>query len=235
MTFMFCLHGAKSQEQVTKFGIFDHLSAGLTLGTSGIGIDIATSVTEHVQVRAGYSFIPKFTYKTDVGYKMKGTSHQTEIEGKLSWGNAKLLVDVYPFKNSSLHATIGAYIGTDGIVTAQNNTPITGLDPGEGLEIADYIISPDENGIAKASIKVASFKPYLGIGIGRAVPRGRFCVSGDLGMQFWGEPAVYKKQSGEDVKLKSQDLNGHDGGLIKTLSKVTVYPVMTIRVSGRIL
>ena len=33
---------------------------------------------------------------------------------------------------------------------------------------------------------------------------------------------------------KEKDADGNDGGAIKTLSKITVYPCMTLRLNGRI-
>ena len=143
-----------------------------------------------------------------------------------------MLIDVYPFPISSFHATMGAYIGTSSIITVKNLQPIYGLNPGEGIEIADYIIAPGDDGIAQGAIKVAAFKPYLGVGFGRSVPRGRVGVTTDFGLQFWGSPGVYEKRNGKYMKIKSSDADG--GGLLKFISKITVYPMLTVRVSGRI-
>ena len=41
--------------------IFQHLDVSLIAGTAGIGIDVATPVTEWVQLRLGYEFMPRFT------------------------------------------------------------------------------------------------------------------------------------------------------------------------------
>jgi len=41
--------------------IFQHLDVSLTLGTSGVGIDVASPIGKYVQVRAGYEFMPHFT------------------------------------------------------------------------------------------------------------------------------------------------------------------------------
>ena len=53
----------QAQDEVDEFGIFDHVSAGLVIGTTGIGIDVAAPISEYVQVRAGYNFFPTFKYK----------------------------------------------------------------------------------------------------------------------------------------------------------------------------
>jgi len=41
--------------------IFQHLDVSLTAGTTGVGIDVASHVTEWAQVRLGYEFMPHFT------------------------------------------------------------------------------------------------------------------------------------------------------------------------------
>ena len=40
--------------------IFQHLDVSLTAGTTGIGFDVASQVTDWAQVRAGYEFMPRF-------------------------------------------------------------------------------------------------------------------------------------------------------------------------------
>lgn len=44
---------------------FNHLDASVTLGTTGIGFDVATPVGNYVQLRAGYSFMPSFHKSMD--------------------------------------------------------------------------------------------------------------------------------------------------------------------------
>ena len=41
--------------------IFQHLDLSVTLGTTGIGFDVASPVTEWAQLRLGYEFMPRFT------------------------------------------------------------------------------------------------------------------------------------------------------------------------------
>ena len=226
----------QAQDKVEEFGIFDHLSAGLTLGTTGIGIDLAAPVTEYLQVRAGYNFFSGFSYKDDVDYRAKGQpTKTTEVEGKIHLGTAKLLLDIFPSKNSMFRFTTGLYIGTDEIITAENTIPVTAFDEGEGLLIGDYIVGFDKDGIAKATIKVNKVRPYVGIGFGRSVPRGRFGVSGDLGVQFWGKPKLYEKQTGRDLEVTKSDLGSDSDKYFDIMSKITVWPVLSIRLTGRIL
>ncbi|MCR4603459.1 MAG: hypothetical protein K5683_08025 [Prevotella sp.] len=224
------------QAQETEFGIFNHLAVGVEIGTDGIGFDLSAPVTDYVQLRAGYNFLSGVNYKTDVDYRAKGSkiTKRTEVEAKLHMNNAKFLVDLYPFRKATFHATVGAFLGSEEVVTAENTIPVTAFSPGEGIVIGDYIVGFNDDGIARASVKVKKFKPYVGIGFGRAVPRSRFGVSADLGVMFWGNPGVYEKQTGSDQKVTSDDVGGEDDGWIDNISKIGVWPLLTIRFTGRI-
>ena len=225
----------QAQDKVEEFGIFDHLSLGLTLGTTGIGFDVAAPVTEYLQVRAGYDILSGLKYKEDIDYRAKGQpTKKTEVEGKLHLGAAKLLLDIFPSRTVPFRFTTGFYLGTDEIINAENTIPVTAFDKGEGLLIGDYIVEFDQDGIAKATIKVNKFRPYVGIGFGRSVPRKRIGVSGDLGVMFWGKPKLYEKQTGHDLEVTKNDLGSDSDKYFDIMSKITVYPAVTIRICGRI-
>lgn len=246
------LTAINSQAQDSDKNIFNHVAVGLSLGTTGIGIDAAAPIGNYVQLRAGVDVFPTIKVNTDLditppqvpGYNVPSS---IEVQGKTGFTNGKILVDVYPFKNLPLHFTAGAYFGSSEIVKAYNredgslidisrynNAVEAGLIPnGEkiGVELGDYLLEPDDNGNVNAKIKTSGFKPYLGLGWGRAVPKKRIGFMFDLGVQFWGSPKVYCF----DKELSSEDTKGEDGGLIKTLSKVSVYPVLNFRICGRII
>ena len=49
------------KRQVWNFdNFFNHLDASITLGTTGIGFDVATPVGDYAQLRVGYAFMPSF-------------------------------------------------------------------------------------------------------------------------------------------------------------------------------
>lgn len=237
-TFMMVLSAlpVKAQDRVDEFGIFDHVSLGLTLGTTGIGLDVAAPVTDYVQVRAGYNFFSGFKYKEDVNYRTLANVKQgkIEIEGKNYMSTAHLLFDVYPSRDGAFHFTAGFCLGTDEVVDVENTTPVRGLERGAGLVIGDYKIHFDANGIAHGNIKVNKFRPYVGIGFGRSVPRKRFGVSGDLGVQFWGKPKMYERQAGGDVELKEEDFGDDGSRYYEIISKTSVWPVLNLRLTYRI-
>lgn len=89
----------------------------------------------------------------------------------------------------------------------------------------------DNNGNVSGGLKVSGFRPYLGLGFGRAVPKKRVGVMFELGVQFHGKPEVYTDSG--DVKDLVNEID-EDDTFTKIMDKLTVYPVMKIRICGRI-
>ncbi len=238
----------KAQDE--EFGFFDHLGGGISLGTDGIGIDVATPLTDWAAVRAGISFWPKIKYERNFHLKNNDNTltDNVDVEAKLNIFDFKLLADFYPIKTSSFHITAGAFIGSEDAAHA-TNTSMFIKDPADygklGLVLGEYRVTTDKQGYAHADVKVNSFKPYIGIGFGRAVPKkSRVSVSFDLGVKFWGKPGLgamteddwgekkYHKFSYKDLD-ENDDEDLKDG--LKTAEKIIVFPVLNIRLSGRIL
>ena len=262
---MFALGCAQANAQelnAEDYGYFNHLSAGVSVGLEGIGFEVAAPLTYNFAVRTGFVFLPKFKYSKGLNLKSNsGTlpgaflSDEVDLEGKLNKFDYKLLVDWYPSKRSSFHATAGFFIGSGKVIDIYNKAPFVKAEyyGNAGINLGDdnftYAMFADENGEVKAEVKANSFKPYLGVGFGRAVPKGRIGVQFDFGVQFWGRPEAWGNmhyQNGEEGivtryerihqnwilndKKDYQDLKD----AIKTIEKIGVYPVLNIRISGRL-
>ncbi|MBO4810870.1 MAG: hypothetical protein J5552_04815 [Prevotella sp.] len=239
--------GASAQSQ--SFGLFDHLALGASIGTDGIGFDVAAPITDYGGLRAGVSFWPKAKLKTDIDINDNSSFLEptVDIEGKVNIFDVKLLADLYPLKGCSFHLTVGAFYGKEKVLTA-TNTSMFIKDPSKygklGLMVGNYRVTTDQNGYITADAKVNAFKPYLGIGFGRAVPRkNRINVACDLGVQFWGKAklgAMTKDDWGNEYyhTFKKSDLDDYDDEDIKDAidfaDKLTVFPVINVRISGRI-
>jgi hypothetical protein len=237
-----------SQAQEIEYGLFNHVGAGISLGTDGIGFDVAAPITEWAAVRAGLSFFPKIKYDDDAEIRSNSksfTKKKVNIEGELNVCDFKMLFDFYPIKNSGFHLTAGAFIGSKKLVKAYNTEEFLARDEWgvSGIMIGNYRVTSDKNGNCQANIEVAGFKPYVGIGFGRAIPKSRINVSCDLGVKFWGKPCVgavtttdfgekkYTKIHYKDL-TKEDDEDLRDG--LKTAEKITLFPVLNIRLTGRI-
>ena len=237
VTLLLALLSQHANAQDDKY-LFNHLGAGVSLGLEGLGFELAVPATNWAAVRLGMSFLPQATYsqKVDVDFGNNTTSNtEVEIEGKLKKTDFKILFDFYPIPRHSFRLTAGAYIGSKDLVTVNNKEPLPPL--ATGIQLGDYEVRSDMSGKVNADIKVNSFKPYLGVGFGRAVPsKYRLSFNFDAGVQFWGTPGVWTTTRNSTYqKLEKGNIDNDDSNkFFDVLSKMTVYPVISLRLNGRI-
>ena len=182
-----------------EWGLFNHMSVGLGLGTTGISVDVAAPICPYVAVRAGADILPdiKFRPALDLGFDQEikdfvykwfneRLPDKIDFDGKLKYTAGHLLFDVYPFKNSSFHVTAGAYLGNKELVNMNtlgyefllktiydyNHSEIReewGLGK-IGVKLGNYFLEPDKEGMINATVEVNALRPYIGVGFGRAIP-----------------------------------------------------------------
>lgn len=241
--FLFFMNAAHAQ--TTESGFFNHLGAAVSLGTGGLGFDLAAPVTDWAAVRAGMSLSPGARYSAEVDLDVDTKSiitDQVKVEGKLNIRDFKLLLDLYPFR-SGFHLTAGAFYGPEKFISLYNEEPFLAREDWgtAGVKIGEYRLTSDEYGNVEANIEVNGFKPYLGFGFGRAVPKkGRVGVSCDFGVKFWGTPGIYtwvedNFGNREYKELTREGVNDEDfDDAFDIMSRITFYPVLNIRICGRI-
>ena len=141
---------AQPMEQVEGNGdknILNHLDGSITLGTTGLGVDLAMPIGKSVQVRTGFTFYPHFEQTMHFGVQVGDDTDPTvqdakfdklsstlkdltgfevdrniDMKGKPTMKNFKFLVDVFPFRNRHWHLTTGFYWGPSKVATAENAT-----------------------------------------------------------------------------------------------------------------
>lgn len=138
-----CVKG--STENKEDKNILNHLDGSITLGTTGLGVDLAMPIGNRVQVRTGFSFFPHYEQTMHFGVevgddsdpavqdekfnKLKQTLNEmftfevdrnVDMKGKPTMKNFKLLVDVFPFQNKHWHVTGGFYWGPSTVAKAEN-------------------------------------------------------------------------------------------------------------------
>ena len=247
-----------------EWGLFNHMSVGLGLGTTGISVDVAAPICPYVAVRAGADILPdiKFRPALDLGFNQEikdfvyewfneRLPDKIDFDGKLKYTAGHLLFDVYPFKNSSFHVTAGAYLGNKELVNMNtlgyefllktiydyNHSEIReewGLGK-IGVKLGNYFLEPDKEGMINATVEVNALRPYIGIGFGRAIPtKHRFACNFDLGLQFWGTPKVYLEGDNGKTRLEKSDLAPESAKALKKLSETTFWPVLNVRCAYRL-
>ncbi len=198
--------------------IFNHLSAGVSVGLDGVGAHLAAPLTPYVGVRAGYTFIPSYNTtimdipfvgskidQEDLKFKVnEGQPNEREFDlSKVDFGfdlnnfGPHLLFDVYPGKKTGFHFTLGAVMAQSENFLAVTADLSKQLLPNEyasfGISYKNVEdITTDQNGFLHLDLRSNKLHPYLGIGFGRPLNmRHRVSVNYDLGVVYLGKAEVY--------------------------------------------
>ena len=93
-----------------------------------------------------------------------------------------------------------------------------------------YRMEPDNNCTVSATVKVNSFKPYLGFGYGGRLVKGRddWKVSFDAGVMFWGKPDLYT-HDGTNLTKDVENITGKVGDYVDLFKGLSVYPMLSVR------
>ncbi len=98
-------------------------------------------------------------------------------------------------------------------------------------KIDQYNIKIDRQGNVAGDVRVNAFRPYLGLGYGRLVPKGRVGFRVEAGVQFMGKMKIYQN----DSELNVTDALKADDDISKIIDKWKVYPVLKFMLTTRIL
>ena len=127
----------------SKLKAFKHLDVGVTLGSTGVGIEFSSPINNIMQLRGGFSIMPKFEYDMvfELGVGKDGNMSQSRFEqlagmlegftgykvddkvdaiGEPTFHNFNLMMDFFPFKNKKWHLTAGFHVGPSKIAEAVN-------------------------------------------------------------------------------------------------------------------
>lgn len=213
--------------------IFDHLGANLSLGTTGIGVELTTPITQWVTMRAGVAIMPNFSFSTEVDAEVDtpyGIKDET-VNAKIGMGRVQgdIIFNVYPAPQlMALYVAAGAYFGGNNILTVKGHSDLA-AQYGGSVNIADNTLPFNDKGDFEGGFKLNGFRPYLGIGYGRALPKGRLAFNIELGVQFEGQPKVYTKYG--KLNQLSPDAESSLNDITKYFK---VYPVLSFKLAGRI-
>lgn len=133
VAFAFCMTAAHADEfsriKPVQFGV------GINAGTNGAGLDASLGLSRFVQIRGGFSFVPKLkiAYKADVynnaqvsiaSWNAFNPSQAISVPDKMpsfiqpNMTTAHVLLDLYPGR--SFHLTVGAYFGKSNVLRTWN-------------------------------------------------------------------------------------------------------------------
>ncbi len=217
--------------------LFNHLGAGVGVGSNGISVELATPVTKFVTLRAGASFMPGISFNAyaDYTFQVPNTSSGTmetrngevKLKGYFGRVQGQVIFNVYPAPKIPLYVAVGGYFGGDKLLKITGHSPEL-ANPDAQAVIGDYKIPADANGNISGGLKVKGFRPYVGIGWGRAIPGKLLNFACDLGVQIQGKPELYTEY-GEIDKSITED----DNTFNKVRNALKVYPTLTFRLNFR--
>lgn len=231
---------------------FDKLGLGLGFSTLGARLEAAMPINGNFNLRGGVSLLP---FSKDLSFSISAKKYEDyidydpdlNVDGKISMFHAHVLSDYLPMKNGIFHFTAGFFLGSskldvNGILVNPKNQRPTVSDLRDagyvGEEIPeitfeeDYILQPDNDGSIAGTLKLGGFiKPYLGLGLGRTIPKSKFGVKLELGMLYQGVPDI------SSPNLKKGNLNDYidnDEDLKKYKPYFSWYPMLNFQLVYRI-
>ena len=147
LTYIMCVgnHQMAAQDSSESPGIFNSLAVGVSASTTGIGIDVASPIGSYLAVRAGVSFMPNFTYSTDVDVDIEGSYEgniptSIDVEGGMGRTAGEILLNVYPFKSSSFFVCGGAYFGGGKLIKIKGHSDeLAELTKEEERQLAGFV------------------------------------------------------------------------------------------------
>jgi len=236
--------------QVDDFGILKHVGAQVGVSTEGISIGVATPITNYLEASFDVNIMPGIKVNGDANIGAITTTTQygsytipaskVDIKGDFARTTFDFKASVYPFGTSNAFflaagfsfggKTIADLFGhSDAIQQAFKDYPE--LKGKIVAEIDKYNVKFDDNGNVEGDVRVKSFRPYLGLGYGRLVPKGRVGFRVEAGVQFMGKMKVYQG----DSEVDTSELNEANDNISKIIDKWTVYPVLKLMLTTRIL
>jgi hypothetical protein len=197
------------------------LGVGVTarVGTLGIGLDVAKSLSPQFDARLGVNFGNVGINRTDSGIN---------YDSQLNLSSVQLFGDYYLFGGNSFRIT-------GGLVAQNNRFSVTSKPSGSGTYTIDnQSFSASQVGNLTGEFKYAnSIAPYLGIGFGRASNEG-FGFNAELGVMFTGAPKVTLNASNPVFNNDPTTRGAIDNQIRQTendLRGFNIYPVLSIGVS----
>ena len=150
--------------------------ASITAGATGIGVELKRLMTRNLNLRLGYSFLPKISV---VRASTTDFDNNTSVDGNFS--NLHLLAEYAPFKNIGVHLVGGAAYILE-LKTDINQVPTGNYSYG------DIIFTPDEIGTIHTVADWKGFAWYGGVSFFKLVPKKRFNITLDLGTYYLSQP-----------------------------------------------
>ncbi len=240
--------------------VFNHLGVNVGVGTEGIGVGVSAPLTNFLEFEAGVNFMPAFKLNGDLDLNVKGSvnieGQQVEVPVSTVKANAdfsrttfNFKANVYPFGgNSKMFVAVGFSFGGSKIAKVGGHSDELQAFVDQypdykqaildqvGVAVSDYDLRLNDNCSISGDIRCNSFRPYVGLGFGRLVPKNRVGFRVELGCQFMGKLKVYQDNKQLDInKIMAETSGSAKDDISKFIDNWKYYPVLKFQLVGRIL
>lgn len=240
-------NGQYSDSYGNSKNFMDHFSIAVGVSTTGLRLDYGSTISPNVDFRLGFSFLDyDLDFTTGLnddlirGAVAGGYNPDLDVKADMKFYNLHALFDFYPMRNGIFYLSGGLFFGKNTIkVKGSLVDPETGdaasLDPAVGqwpsLHFADYEIPIQADGTMQVDIRTGKnwVKPYLGLGLGRSVPKGNFSIKFEAGLMYQG--SYQMEYNGTELKKASGRSDSFDNGNYKKLMKW--WPVVNLQLVYR--
>ena len=225
---------------------FSNLGISLNASTMGIGFTLSTPLANHFALRAGYQFSNlSATYTYDdfdpvIVYGQSVEVPDLDLKGTMHLGSGHVAVDYIPFKQGKgvFFVAAGLFFGQKDFITLDGQLDMSdpaiqqikdaGLLNDIKLELGDDMIYAKSDGHMKASLGVNGVRPYIGLGVGRAIPKHRFGFRVELGAIFHGKPEIISEN------IVSNGGSGSISEFSNTISNFIFYPQLSFQLTYKL-
>jgi hypothetical protein len=171
----------------------------------------------------GFNYLD-FVYK-DLSPVFKSIKLPAELSGEMSMAQSHLALtaEFTPTRSKKIRIAVG------GVYFLKNE--ISGnVFYTKDLKLNDMVITASEVGAMKGTYTTASkIAPYIGVGLGRTVPKKRIGLSLDLGAIYKGEPMLDIVATG---LLKGNESN--EAILNRNFKPLQWHPVVNLRLAVKL-
>lgn len=159
-----------------------------------------------------------------------GTKNSLFVVGGISFGGNRLM----KFKGYS--SAIDDYYNNPNFTDVNGNViPASAKDVIQA-EIDKYEFQFDKEGNTRVEAKARKWRPYVGLGYGRLIPKKNIGFRVEAGVQLMGKVKLY--QGDREVSVKNAVPEGYDDDISKVvdeINKYRVYPVLKFAITGKFL
>jgi hypothetical protein len=177
------------------------------IGSNGLGLGYAKSVSQDWAVRGQYNALPKTSFSGDVGDFGAGNTLVVDI----AWSSVQLLGDWYPGD--------GGFRVSGGVVFNSNKITLAGVGT----------VNNVPNQTVNAEIKMSdALAPYVGIGYStRPKDAKGFGFTYDLGLMFQNPKSTLTASGG----ATQADIDAQNAKVQDAIDKLKIMPAFSIGVS----